>query len=138
MLNAPFDASLMAAGYTGLARMSEAFPTYPGSVMAARRSWADAHRRELAAFVRVMAEAHAWLRKPENAAQALEMLPQRLAIAPRAAAAALEQLESRPHPQISAEGMLQVIETVWAAEGYTRPKGSPEKYMDLSYAERHS
>jgi len=138
MLNAPFDANLMAAGYAGLARMSEAFPTYPGSVMAARRSWADAHRRELAAFVRVMAEAHAWLRQPEHAAQALEMLPQRLAIAPRAAAAALEQLASRPRPQITAEGMLQVIETVWAAEGYTRPKSSPEKYMDLSYAGRHS
>src|SRR5690606_25643107 len=50
MLNAPFDLNLIATGHTSLARLGEAFPTYPGSVMAARRSWADAHRPELAQF----------------------------------------------------------------------------------------
>lgn len=135
MLNPPFDANLLAAGFTGLARMGEAFPTYPGSVMAARRGWAQAHRRELAAFVRAFDEAYAWLQNPANAGEALDMLPQRLAIAPRAAAAVLESFAKRPRPQITADGLRQVIDTVWEAEGYSRPKGGPDKYMDLDLGE---
>lgn len=135
LLNPPFDANLLAAGYTSLARMNEAFPAYPGSVMAARRSWAHTHRHELEAFVRALAKAYAWLQKPENAGEALDLLPQRLAIAPRAAASVLEQLANRPPPQISPDGMRQVIDTVWEVEGYAQPKGGPEKYVDLSFAE---
>lgn len=131
MLNPPFDANLLAAGFTGLARMNEAFPTYPGSVMAARRSWAQAHRRELGAFVRAFDEAYAWLQSPANAGEALDMLPQRLSIAPRAAASALADFAKRPRPQINAAGLRQVIDTVWEAEGYSQPKGDPAKYMDL-------
>lgn len=134
MLNAPFDANLIAAGYTSLARMAEAFPTYPGSVMAARRSWARDHAAELAAFVSAFDDAYAWLQKPENAGQALDTLPERLAIAPKAAASALEKLAKRARPMISEEGLQQVIDTVWEAEGYTQPKGAPSRYMDLSVA----
>jgi ABC-type nitrate/sulfonate/bicarbonate transport system substrate-binding protein len=135
LLNSPFDMNLLAAGYASLARMNEAFPTYPGSVMAARRSWAHAHRRELAAFLRAFGEAYAWLEKPGNAGEALDMLPEHLAIAPRAAAAALDGFAQRPRPQLTADGMRQVIDTVWEAEGYSQPKSGPEKYMDLSFAE---
>ena len=135
LLNPPFDANLLAAGYTDLARMSEAFPAYPGSVMAARRSWAHAHRRALEGFVRALGAAYAWLQKPENTGAALDLLPERLAIAPRAAASVLEQLARRPPPKLSADGMREVIDTVWEAEGYVQPKGSPEKYVDLSLAE---
>ena len=134
MLNAPFDASLLASGYVPLARMAEAFPLYPGSVMAARRSWARTHRKELGAFVRAYEEAYAWLRNPQNAAQALEMLPERLALAPEAARAALEQFARRDPPHLTEDGMRQVIDTVWEAEGYSAPKGEPGKYMDLSIA----
>src|SRR4029078_6593537 len=61
MLNAPFDANLIAAVYGSLASMPEAFPMYPGPVMAARRSWAVTHRDELRAFVRALDEGYAWL-----------------------------------------------------------------------------
>ena len=131
MLNPFFDANLIAAGYANLARMAEAFPTYPGSVMAARRSWARDHEAELAVFVRAFDEAYAWLQKPWNAGQALDMLPERLAIAPKAAAAALERLAQRPRPVLSEDGMRQVIDTVWEAEGYRQPKSAPSKYMAL-------
>ncbi len=134
MLNPPFDANLIAAGYVSLARMADAFPTYPGSVMAARRSWASGHQAELAAFVRALDEAYAWLQNAENAGRALDMLPERLAIAPKAAASALDKLAKRPRPHISEEGVQQVIDTVWEVEGYTQPKGAPSKYMDLAVA----
>ena len=136
MLNAPFDEKLTASGYTNLARLSDAFPTYPGSVMAARRSWADAHRAELAAFVSAFDRAYAWLQNPDHAGDALDMLPDRLAIAPRAASAALTKFAQREPPQITPDGMRQVVDIVWDSEGYAGPKGAPEKYMDVSYAGR--
>jgi ABC-type nitrate/sulfonate/bicarbonate transport system substrate-binding protein len=114
--------------------MSEAFPAYPGSVMAARRSWAHAHRNELEAFVRALEAGYAWLQKPENAGEALDLLPSRLAIAPRAAAGVLDAFAKRPPPKLSAQGIREVIDTVWEAEGYVQPKGAPEKYVDLSFA----
>lgn len=134
MLNPPFDTSLLAAGYTSLARMNDAFPAYPGSVMAARRSWAHAHRGELQAFVRALDRAYAWLQAPENAGEALDLLPDRLAIAPKSASGMLAKLAQRPPPQLTPDGMAQVIDTVWEAEGYAQPKGRPEKYVDLSFA----
>jgi ABC-type nitrate/sulfonate/bicarbonate transport system substrate-binding protein len=133
MLNPPFDATLVASGYVSLARIADAFPTYPGSVMAARRSWARTHGRELKAFVDGLEDATAWLRDSENGLRAFAILPERLAIAPDAAAAALDQLSRREPPRLTAEGMQQVIDIVWASEGYTQPKGEPAKYMDLSY-----
>ena len=136
MLNPPFDATLVASGYVSLARIAEVFPSYPGSVMAARRSWASTHARELNAFVHGLEDATAWLRDPNNALRAFQMLPERLAIAPGAAAAALEELSQRAPPRLSAEGMQQVIDIVWASEGYSQPKGEPGKYMDLSYMKK--
>jgi ABC-type nitrate/sulfonate/bicarbonate transport system substrate-binding protein len=133
MLNPPFDENLIASGYVSLARMAEAFPTYPGPVMAARRSWARVHTKELSAFVRVFSDAYEWLRKSENADRALAVLPERLAISPAAARSVLEKFADQP-PELSEDGMRQVIETVWEAEGYATPKGDPAKYMDLSFA----
>jgi ABC-type nitrate/sulfonate/bicarbonate transport system substrate-binding protein len=138
MLNAPFDANLIASGCVTLARMAEAFPLYPGPVMAARRSWAHAHVQELSAFVRAFADAYAWLREPGNSARALEMLPERLNVSPDVARSALENLAKRAPPELTEDGMRQVIDTVWEAEGYTRPKGDPAKYMDLSFVRRTS
>lgn len=136
MLNPPFDATLIAEGYTSLARMNERFPSYPGSVMAARRSWAATHEAALLAFIRAFNAAYSWLEDPANAQRALAMLPERLAIAPRAAASALQKLGSRTRPRITDEGLQQVIDTVWAAESYGGEKGAPAKYMDLAYMQR--
>ncbi|MCE3000558.1 MAG: hypothetical protein LW892_12080 [Betaproteobacteria bacterium] len=49
---------------------------------------------------------------------------------------AFDAFVARPLPSIDAEGVRQVIDVYWQAEGLTRPKGSPEQYMDLSYQQR--
>lgn len=136
LLNPPFDAKLVENGYRSLARMAEAFPTYPGSVMAARRRWVEAEEDALIAFIRAYETAYEWLRNPPNRADALALLPGRLAIAPRAAAAAISRYAQRPKPSISAEGLEEVIDLVWSADGFTHEKGRPAKYMDLSYRAR--
>jgi ABC-type nitrate/sulfonate/bicarbonate transport system substrate-binding protein len=136
LLNPPFDANLVQEGFLSLARMADAFPTYPGSVMAARKGWAKTHDDELLAFIRAYDAAYAWLQKPQNKADALALLPDRLAIAPRAAAGAISKYAQRPKPQLTREGLKQVIDIVWASEGYTQAEGEPDKYMDLSYMTR--
>jgi ABC-type nitrate/sulfonate/bicarbonate transport system substrate-binding protein len=44
LLNAPFDRNLIAAGFHSLGTVGEYFPAYPGSIAAARRSWAQRNR----------------------------------------------------------------------------------------------
>jgi ABC-type nitrate/sulfonate/bicarbonate transport system substrate-binding protein len=136
LLNPPFDANLIAEGYVMLAHINERFPTYPGSVMAARRSWAREHEQEVLAFVRAHDAAYAWLQDPANGAQALRVLPGHLHIAPKAATAALQGYAARSRPQMSDQALQQVIDIVWQAEGYEQPKGPPERYMDLGYMKR--
>jgi ABC-type nitrate/sulfonate/bicarbonate transport system substrate-binding protein len=136
LLNAPFDAQLLADGCTMLARMSERFPTYPGPVMAARRRWAGEHEDDLIAFIRAYDAAYTWLRDPANRTQAIAALPKRLEMKESAALAALDQFTRRARPVLSPSGLGEVIDIVWQAEGFTQPKGAPGKYMDLSYLER--
>jgi ABC-type nitrate/sulfonate/bicarbonate transport system substrate-binding protein len=133
LLNPPFDAKLASEGYAVLARMAKRFPTYPGSVMAARRSWAREHEQLMFAFVCAYDAAYAWVQNASNHAQALDMLPTHLNIAPAAALKALQEFTQRPRPQLKTEGLQQVIDIVWEAEGYLTPKKGPERYMDLSY-----
>jgi hypothetical protein len=77
--------------------------------------------------------AYAWVQNASNHAQALDMLPTHLNIAPAAALKALQEFAQRPRPQLKTEGLQQVIDIVWEAEGYLTPKKGPERYMDLSY-----
>jgi NitT/TauT family transport system substrate-binding protein len=136
LLNPPFDANLAAEGYVVLARLAERYPSYPGSVMAARRSWAREHEAEIFGFIRAYDAAYAWLQDQANTDRALATLPVHLDIAPKAAAAALDGFRTRERPQMSDTGLRQVIDIVWQAEGYTQAKGEPAKYMDLSYMQR--
>ena len=134
LLNPPFDARLASEGYPLLARINERYPGYPGSVMAARRSWARAHAAVMQGFVRAYDAGYAWLQDPANARQALALLPVRLDIARPAAERALEEFTARARPQMTEQGLREVIDIVWEAEGHSRTKGEPARYMDLSYA----
>jgi ABC-type nitrate/sulfonate/bicarbonate transport system substrate-binding protein len=134
-LNPPFDRRLLADGFRSLATTLQAFPDYPGSVAAARRSWASAHAQELKAFIRAYVAAYAWLQDPANTEEAIKLLPARLNVDGAAARNGLEQFSKRPRAQITADGLKQVIDVYWEAEGLKTPKGTPEKYLDLSYLE---
>jgi ABC-type nitrate/sulfonate/bicarbonate transport system substrate-binding protein len=132
-LNPPFDRRLLADGFRSLATTLQAFPDYPGSVAAARRSWANAHAQELKAFIRAYVAAYAWLQDTSNTEEAIRLLPARLNVDGPAARNGLEQFSKRPRAQITADGLKQVIDVYWEAEGLKTPKGAPEKYLDLSY-----
>lgn len=133
LINAPFDRNLVAAGLKSLGTSSEFFPTYPGPIAAARRSWASAHRAELIAFIRGLHRAFAWLRDTANRDEAVRLLPARLNMPADAAARALPRQFGQPLPQITEAGVAQVIALVWAAEKFSPPMAQPSKYLDLSY-----
>ncbi len=132
-LNPPFDGGLLADGFSSLGTTSEFFPGYPGSTVAARRSWAQRNEQRLISFVRAYNAGYAWLKDTENREEAIRILSARVKTDANTARLAYEQLVERPTPAITPEGMRQVIDIVWASERYSGPKGAPEKYMDLSY-----
>jgi ABC-type nitrate/sulfonate/bicarbonate transport system substrate-binding protein len=138
LLNPPFDRNLFAAGFENLGAVDALFPGYPGSIAAARRSWAARHARELIAFIRACHAGYAWLQQARHRDEAVALLPPRLGVAPQAAARAFGRYAQRPLPAIDERGLRQVIDVVWEAEGLPAPRGEPARYLDLSYLERAS
>jgi ABC-type nitrate/sulfonate/bicarbonate transport system substrate-binding protein len=133
LLNPPFDRNLIAAGFTSLGTTGEYFPTYPGSIAAARRSWAAQNGEALRAYIRGFRAAYAWLKDTANQNEAIALLPARLKIDRATALGAYKQIAAQPLPEITPEGLKQVVAIVWAAEGLEGAPGDPQKYMDLSY-----
>lgn len=132
-LNPPFDQDLFAAGFRSLGTTREYFPSYPGAICAARRSWAARNERQLIAFIRGFRAAYAWLRDAANKAEAIRILPARLNLDPEAAADAFDGFAQRELPELTAEGLSQVIDVVWEAEGCSWPKPGAQRYFDPSY-----
>ncbi len=135
-LNPPFDRNLFATGFGSLGTTTQFFPSYPGSIAAARRSWAVQNADRLVAFIRAFRGACHWLKDPVNKAAAIELLPQRLNISADLANRAFDAFVKKELPSIDAIGLQQVIDVYWEAEGLPLPKGKPEKYMDLSYQQQ--
>jgi ABC-type nitrate/sulfonate/bicarbonate transport system substrate-binding protein len=132
-LNPPFDRNLFAEGFKTLGTTSDYFPTYPGSIAAARRSWARDNEQRLVAFIRAMNVAFTWLEDKNNKNEAVEILRARLKAETDAAARAFDEFSAKPRPTVVPEALRQVIDIVWDTEGLKGPQGAPDKYMDLSY-----
>ncbi len=132
-LNPPYDQWLLDRGYGQLGTVADFFPRYPGSVAAARRSWARANEQELLAFIRAHNAAYAWLVDPANRREAEAIGRARLKTDAAQTAAAYDQFVASPRPEITPESLELVIDVVWESEGFRLPKGAPAKYMDLGY-----
>jgi ABC-type nitrate/sulfonate/bicarbonate transport system substrate-binding protein len=130
LLNPPFDRNLLAAGFVSLGTTGEYFPTYPGSIAAARRSWAAGNEQALLGYIRAFDAAYAWLKDTRNKEDAIRLLPARLNIDRATASRAYDQIAGQPLPQITADGLRQVIDIVWASEGLPEPHGKPENYLN--------
>lgn len=133
LLNSPFDRRLLAAGCNSLGTTGEFFPGYPGPIAATRRSWAAAHRAELIAFIRAMRAACDWLREPQHRDEAIALLPQRLDASRELAEAAYARFALHPVPEITDDGLREVVSVVWDAERLPGPRGDPARYADTSF-----
>jgi hypothetical protein len=82
-----------------------------------------------------MLAACAWLRVPVNCDAAIALLPATLNATPAVAADAYAQFAAHPVPEITDEGLEQVVSVVWDAERLAPPQGAPRRYADASYIE---
>ena len=64
-VNPPLDKALVNDGFVRLTTTREAFPSYPGPVVAARRAWADAHAQAAQGFQSAWRAAWQWLLQPD-------------------------------------------------------------------------
>jgi ABC-type nitrate/sulfonate/bicarbonate transport system substrate-binding protein len=135
-LNPPFDRNLLAEGFRSIGSTREYFPTYPGSIVATRRSWARDNQTRLVAFIRAFRAAYAWLKDTRNKQDAIAMLPERLHMDAGVASRAYDDLAARPLPQITPDALRQVLDIVWEAERLPGSPAAPERYLDASYLER--
>ena len=71
VLNPPWGARAEESGMRLMARHSDVVPGYPGGVFAVSRPWGEAHREEVAAFLRGLRDAMRWARSPERRGAAL-------------------------------------------------------------------
>ena len=129
-INPPLDKALVNDGFVRLTTTRQAFPSYPGPVVAARRAWADAHVQAAQGFQRAWAEAWQWLLNPDNQSQAIKLALEYLGAEATAAGLALQNLQRQGVPSISHGGMSQVIDLVWHNEAVGQtPQPDPARYF---------
>ena len=129
-INPPLDKALVNDGFVRLTTTRQAFPNYPGPVVAARREWADAHPELAKGFQSAWTAAWHWLMNPLNESQAIEIALKHLGAEAPAAQSALQNLHRQGVPHISEEGMAQVIDLVWRSESLDpKPMPQPGSYF---------
>ena len=129
-VNPPLDKALVNDGFVRLTTTRQAFPNYPGPVVAARRAWADAHVQAAQGFQNAWRAAWQWLLQPDHQAQAIEIAIKHLGAEALAAQNALQNLQRQGTPSITAEGMAQVVDLVWHTEAVgAAPKPDPAQYF---------
>ena len=129
-INPPLDKALVNDGFVRLTTTRQAFPNYPGPVVAARREWADAHPELAKGFQSAWTAAWQWLMNPLNESQAIEIALKHLGAEAPAAQSALQNLHRQGVPHISEEGMAQVIDLVWRSESLDpKPMPQPGSYF---------
>jgi ABC-type nitrate/sulfonate/bicarbonate transport system substrate-binding protein len=139
LLSSPYNVIAKSEGFTELAKATEVIGPYLGNVGAARRSWAAQNRFKVTAFIRGYRESIAWLYRPGNRPEAIEILRRHL---PQMTAAAAEaSVAELLHPERgffqTAKIDIQAIGTVLELRSsYGKPAKQltdPLKYCDLSY-----
>jgi ABC-type nitrate/sulfonate/bicarbonate transport system substrate-binding protein len=74
LLLSPFEVQAEAKGYHRLGNATDVLGRYQGLVAGVRKSWADAHRAEVIAYIRAFSDAVEWLYDPSNKDEALTIL----------------------------------------------------------------
>lgn len=129
-VNPPLDKALVNDGFVRLTTTRQAFPSYPGPVVAARRAWAQANAFAAAGFQKAWLQAWSWLLNPDNQAHAIDIALKHLGAEAPAAQMALQNLQRQGMPSITAEGMAQVVDLVWQNEDIgASPQPAPAQYF---------
>lgn len=135
----PFELAGEARGMNTLLRADDVLGAYAGMCGVARRSWAQAHEREVVGFTRAYHRAVQWLVEPAHRPLAEAMLVAHLAhldppLAPRAAAILLaERGGFRRDLSIDPEGARVVLELRSRYGQPRRQLTDVSRYVDMRY-----
>ncbi len=136
LLLSPFEVQAEAKGYHRLGNATDVLGRYQGLVAGVRKSWADAHRAEVIAYIRAFSDAVEWLYDPANKDEALAVLLKNLPnLGPAGAQTAYGILLSpRDGFQRKAKIDMEGVKTVLALRSkYGQPRKSlsdPAPYYD--------
>ena len=131
VLNPPWNARAEEAGMRLMARHSDVVPGYPGGVFAVSRPWGEAHREEVAAFLRGLRDATRWARSPERRGAAAALAASEMGVGQEQAARALDRLPETLRPDPAAFVIPLEIRLRF---GFAPPNGTAiADYLDASY-----
>lgn len=131
VLNPPWNARAEESGMRLMARHSDVVPGYPGGVFAVSRPWGEAHREEVAAFLRGLRDATRWARSPERRGAAAALAAREMGVGQEQAARALDRLPETLRPDPAAFAIPLEIRLRF---GFAPPNGTViADYLDASY-----
>ena len=142
ILAPPFAFSAIEAGLTDMGSAAKAVGAYQSDGAFVMREWAKANSDALVRYIKAYVEGRRWIFDPANKAEAIQLLADRLRLAP-AVAARTYALATDPVEGIAKDAKFDMagfrnvlklraeIEGQW---GGTPPP--PEKYLDLSYYDK--
>ncbi len=140
MLTHPFEAGLLAEGYTLLGYTSDYWPEYAFTTLNARRDWAAANAAALEALLRATVRAGRWLFAPANAAEASQILAAATGLSTDEVADTY-RLYVQEGGVLSREGelseaSLQAVVDVMREEHLIADAPPLSRYLDLAYWQR--
>lgn len=131
VLNPPWGARAEESGMRLMARHSDVVPGYPGGVFAVSRPWGEAHREEVAAFLRGLRDATRWARSPERRGAAAALAASEMGVGQEQAARALDRLPETLRLDPAAFAIPLEIRLRF---GFAPPNGTAiADYLDASY-----
>ena len=131
VLNPPWNARAEESGMRLMARHSDVVPGYPGGVFAVSRPWGEAHREEVAAFLRGLRDATRWARSLERRGAAAALAASEMGVGQEQAARALDRLPETLRPDPAAFAVPLEIRLRF---GFAPPNGTAiADYLDASY-----
>lgn len=131
VLNPPWNARAEESGMRLMARHSDVVPGYPGGVFAVSRPWGEAHREEVAAFLRGLRDAIRWARSPERRGTAAALAASEMSVGQEQAARALDRL---PETLRLDPASFAIPLEIRLRFGFAPPNGTAiADYLDASY-----
>jgi ABC-type nitrate/sulfonate/bicarbonate transport system substrate-binding protein len=136
MLNPPFSIRAEKAGLKDMGTAAAALGAYQGTSAFVLRSWGQANTDALVKYLQAYIEGRRWSLDPNNKAEAVALLSQRLKLPEDIAVLSYESTknDSSPDGAIDMDGVKNVLKLRAQFEGGT-PE-SPDKYLDLSYYQK--
>jgi ABC-type nitrate/sulfonate/bicarbonate transport system substrate-binding protein len=138
IMNPPFSIRAEKAGLKDMGPVAGALGAYQGSSAFVLRSWGKANADTLVKYLQAYIEGMRWVLDPNNKAEAIAMMIERLKVPQDVAAASFDAVNPKESfdrdGALNMEGVRKVLALRAQFEGGT--PAAPEKYIDLSYYER--